>query len=165
MMKEQFKNKEKVIQEMTLGFIVEDGRILLGMKKRGLGEGKWNGFGGKVEPEETIEQAMIREFEEECGLVVSGLEKRAQLHFEIDDYDKHILGHVYRITEYAGDAYETDEMRPQWFSLESLPYEQMWQDDPLWLPLFLQGEMLQAYFYFKDQQSMLDYDIQRVEKI
>lgn len=35
-------------------------QILLGMKKRGLGSGKWNGFGGKVEPNETIEEAAKR---------------------------------------------------------------------------------------------------------
>ncbi len=50
---------------------VEDpsqGRILLGMKKRGFGEGKWNGFGGKVNLidgryQETIEEAAMRELE------------------------------------------------------------------------------------------------------
>lgn len=31
--------------------------VLLGMKKRGFGAGKWNGFGGKVQPGETIEEA------------------------------------------------------------------------------------------------------------
>ena len=35
-------------------------QILLGMKKRGFGSGKWNGFGGKVEPNETIEEAAKR---------------------------------------------------------------------------------------------------------
>ncbi len=44
----------------TLVFLVDDDRVLLGMKKRGFGAGKWNGFGGKVEPGETIEEAAIR---------------------------------------------------------------------------------------------------------
>ena len=35
-------------------------RVLLGMKKRGFGAGKWNGFGGKLEPGETIEEAAKR---------------------------------------------------------------------------------------------------------
>jgi len=39
-------------------------RILLGMKKRGLGIGKWNGFGGKLEPGESIEAAAARELHE-----------------------------------------------------------------------------------------------------
>lgn len=46
---------------LTLVLIVQPGRVLLGMKKRGFGAGKWNGFGGKVQPEETIEDAARRQ--------------------------------------------------------------------------------------------------------
>lgn len=45
---------------LTLVLVVQPGRVLLGMKKRGFGAGKWNGFGGKVQPGETIEQAARR---------------------------------------------------------------------------------------------------------
>lgn len=34
--------------------------ILLGMKKRGFGMGKWNGFGGKIEGDETTEEGARR---------------------------------------------------------------------------------------------------------
>ena len=45
---------------LTLVFIRRQGEILLGYKKRGFGAGKWNGFGGKVEAGETIEEAAER---------------------------------------------------------------------------------------------------------
>ena len=45
---------------LTLAFLLDGNRILLGFKKRGFGMGKWNGFGGKVENGETIEQAAKR---------------------------------------------------------------------------------------------------------
>ena len=45
---------------LTLVLVVQPGRVLLGMKKRGFGEGKWNGFGGKVQSGETIEEAARR---------------------------------------------------------------------------------------------------------
>lgn len=45
---------------LTLAFIRETSRILLGLKKKGFGEGRWNGFGGKVEPGETIHEAAVR---------------------------------------------------------------------------------------------------------
>ena len=44
-------------KQLTLIFLLDrtggemssqSSRVLLGMKKRGMGEGKWNGFGGKV---------------------------------------------------------------------------------------------------------------------
>jgi 8-oxo-dGTP diphosphatase/2-hydroxy-dATP diphosphatase len=62
------------IKVLTLVLVVDtchsvsSWRILLGMKKRGFGMGKWNGFGGKVEPAETVEDAALRELEEEAGL-------------------------------------------------------------------------------------------------
>ena len=43
--------------------------ILLGMKKRGFGTGKWNGFGGKVEAGESNEQAALRELKEESSII------------------------------------------------------------------------------------------------
>ena len=45
---------------LSLVLIRESARVLLGMKKRGFGQGRWNGFGGKVEKGETILQGAIR---------------------------------------------------------------------------------------------------------
>lgn len=55
--------------------------VLLGMKKRGFGQGKWNGFGGKVEPGETVEAAALRELEEEACLTAAGAELRGKITF------------------------------------------------------------------------------------
>ena len=67
----------------TLCFLIEDDRILLAMKKRGFGEGKWNGVGGKVNEGETVEAAAIRETEEEIGVTatVHDLEPKGILRF------------------------------------------------------------------------------------
>lgn len=47
----------------------KDGRILLGHKRRGMGAGKWNGFGGKREDGETMRECAARELFEESGLI------------------------------------------------------------------------------------------------
>ena len=39
---------------LTLCIIYHHHKILLGMKKRGLGIGRWNGFGGHLEDGESI---------------------------------------------------------------------------------------------------------------
>lgn len=44
----------------SLVFIRKTIEILLGFKKRGFGKDKWNGFGGKVEPGESIFQGAVR---------------------------------------------------------------------------------------------------------
>jgi 8-oxo-dGTP diphosphatase/2-hydroxy-dATP diphosphatase len=58
------------MKQYTNAFVVIGDKILLGMKKRGIGEGMWNGFGGKPEPGETILQAAYRELKEECGIQI-----------------------------------------------------------------------------------------------
>ena len=47
-------------KQFTLVFVLDESRILLGLKKRGFGCGRWNGFGGKVEAGETIAEAAKR---------------------------------------------------------------------------------------------------------
>ena len=67
---------------LTLCIIYQGNRVLLGMKKKGFGKGRWNGFGGKVEEGETIEQAMKREVQEECGILLRDFDKRGVLECE-----------------------------------------------------------------------------------
>src|ERR1041385_675153 len=99
----------------TLCLLTENSRILLGYKKRGFGSHRWNGFGGKVHSSETIEQAAIRETEEECGIVARKLVARGLLRFHFEHDPVEIEVHLFQIQEYAGEAVETEEMKPQWF--------------------------------------------------
>ena len=72
---------------LSLVFVLnKTGRcVLLGLKKRGFGEGRWNGFGGKLEAGETMEQCAARELCEESGLRCepTHLEPRGRLHFNM----------------------------------------------------------------------------------
>ena len=65
--------------------------ILLGMKLRGFGIGKWNGFGGKIEAGETIEEGAIREVHEECGIKVISLVRIGYLVFKMKLEEKNTL--------------------------------------------------------------------------
>ena len=61
----KWKRKEPE-KQVTLCLVInrEKKKILFGMKKRGFGVGKYNGFGGKVLSGETIEEAALRELQE-----------------------------------------------------------------------------------------------------
>lgn len=140
---------------MTLCLVVQDERILLGMKKRGFGEGRWNGFGGKVEERETIEEATIRETREECGVLIQKMEKVGIHEFEFFDKPDEILEvHVFRADEWTGEPRETEEMRPRWFMFSDIPYETMWPDDIYWYPLFLSGKKFRTRFLFGEGDSV-----------
>ncbi|KAJ8389662.1 hypothetical protein AAFF_G00115380 [Aldrovandia affinis] len=150
---------------LTLVLVVQPGRVLLGMKKRGFGSGKWNGFGGKVQPGETIEQAARRELLEESGLTVDTLDKIGNIKFEFVGETELLDVHIFRADSFNGDPTESDEMRPQWFDLESIPYDKMWVDDRMWFPLMLQKKLFLGYFKFQGHDVILDHKLEEVEYI
>ena len=140
---------KKIPTETTLLIVLKNMQILLAKKKRGFGKGKFNGVGGKIQSGETNENAMIREAQEEIGITPIQYEKVAEITFdEIFDKGVHeeILMHVFLAEKYSGTPIETDEMKPFWFNLNEIPYDQMFKDDIFWLPLVLSGKKIRANF-------------------
>lgn len=134
----------------TLMFVVNNGRILLIEKKRGLGAGKINGPGGKIDPGETPLQCVIRETQEELLITPLNPRKIGELWFSMSD-SPHILCHVFRADDHLGTPTETDEAVPLWTSIESIPYTRMWEDDRHWLPLLLKETHFHGRFIFEGE--------------
>ncbi len=148
----------------TLCMVYQRSRLLLGMKKRGFGAGRWNGFGGKVAEGESIEEAARRELLEECGLEADNMKKQGILHFDFQDTDqKPLEAHVFRVDKFKGEPRETEEMRPQWFHADEIPFKDMWPDDIYWIPLFIKGLKFRGRFLF-DKPSTSEYQSKIVER-
>ena len=138
-------------------FPVRGDEILLGFKKRGFGAGKWNGFGGKPHDGETMMQAAIRELEEESRLVAlpENFQQVAYMVFyEVDTLK--FESDVFFLTNWRGQERETDEMRPQWFGRDVLPYDVMWADDRHWIPLVLAAKRIKGIVHFKPGMQEVD---------
>ncbi|KFV61447.1 7,8-dihydro-8-oxoguanine triphosphatase, partial [Dryobates pubescens] len=149
----------------TLVLVVQPPRVLLGMKKRGFGAGLWNGFGGKVQPGESIEEAARRELLEESGLTVDTLQKMGQITFEFVGNSELMDVHIFRADDFHGEPTESDEMRPQWFQLDEVPFNHMWADDAYWFPLVLQRKLFRGYFKFQGQDTILEHTLEEVEEV
>jgi 8-oxo-dGTP pyrophosphatase MutT (NUDIX family) len=146
------------MKRATICFLVAEDprRILLGLKKRGFGKGKFNGFGGKIADGEDVRDAAVREIREECGLEVApaDLIPAGRLVFFFPsrpEFDHDVS--VFRAVRWRGALCESDEMRPEWFRIEEVPYDRMWQDDGHWLPLVLAGASVEAEFTFADDNE------------
>jgi 8-oxo-dGTP diphosphatase len=154
------------MRKATLCFLKDDTKILLAMKKRSFGEGKWNGVGGKVNPDESIERAVVREAEEEIKVVIKEehLEKVGSIKFYFQkkpDWDQEV--HIYFTSKWENEPEETEEMRPQWYSHAEIPFEKMWSDDIHWLPLVLAGKKVEGEFYFSDNEGNFEkFDIREI---
>lgn len=147
----------------TLLFLRKPGELLLAMKKRGFGAGKWNGVGGKTEPGETPLLAAIRECQEEIDVTPRNLLLVGRLDFKMthDPQFNHDC-HVFVATKWHGEPAETDEMRPQWFTESEIPYRQMWAADRQWLPLVLTGVRFEARVTFGPDDEVVSADIKEL---
>ncbi len=136
------------------------------MKKRGFGVGKWNGPGGKPDLGETLEEAAIRELKEEVGIKAKKdkLLKVALLHFYFPrdkvGWDQDV--HVYLLKNWEGEAEESEEMKPEWFKEDNLPFDQMWRDDRYWMPEVFSGRKIEGYFIFGKEEKLV---AQKVEDL
>jgi len=140
--------------------------VLLGLKKRGFGAGKWNGFGGKIEPGESPRDAAVRELLEECRVRIRtvDLTDAGTLTFRFParpSFDHHVR--VFVTNRWSGAPAETDEMRPEWYRCDRLPLGLMWDDDRFWLPLVLGGERINAVLHYRpDNETVARMSLRRV---
>ncbi len=155
-----------IIRDRTVAFFVKDKEVLLGLKKRGHGQGKWNGFGGKPDAGESIESAMIRECLEEVTLKPLIYKKVAEIDFigGSDLKESPTKAHCYIVSSWDGSPLETEEMRPKWFNFENIPYTKMWPSDELWVPLVISNKPFKATIYFDKEDRLISHDINRIPR-
>lgn len=137
------------LRKRTVCFLVEGDKVLLGMKKKGFGKGNYLGIGGKVEEGETVVQAAVREYQEEAEVTPQDLREVAVLTFlfsEKPEWDQEV--HAFIAYKWTGSPNETEEIAPEWFDKNKIPFDKMWEDNRYWIPQILNGDMLRATFLY-----------------
>ncbi len=143
----------KPTEYANLCFVIRGGQILLIRKKRGLGAGKINGPGGRLEKGETALESAIRETQEEIGVTPTDLEHVGELFFQfLDGYKLHVA--AFAAGGCIGELCETDEATPIWTDIDKIPYHDMWEDDGYWLPLLLKRKTFRGYFVFDGEKLL-----------
>lgn len=160
------------LRNSTLLFLIkktnsEISDICLAMKKRGFGMNRWNGVGGKVnQGVESIAEATIREAKEEILVEVKSLDKVAELEFYFPHNPSfNQLVHIYFTEEWLGEPQESEEMRPEWFKVDKIPFDKMWADDIFWLPEVIKGNFIRASFTFGLDDNVIDQEVNIVDKL
>ena len=142
------------VSERVVTFLMKDDKILLGKRKEEFGKGIYVGIGGSVE-KETREEAAIRELEEETGIKAGkdGLEMVAEMSFifpEKPGWTMHVTYYILR--KWEGEPAETDEIIPEWFSVDALPYDRMWDDAKYWMGFMLEGKRMRGSFIYEGKK-------------
>jgi len=152
-------NDAKEVESSTLIILtnINERKLLLGKKLRGFGTGKYNGFGGRLEREETPAHCAKRELMEEANLSIDLDEfvkgSVGKLSFTFQDREHiEMLVHLFHINvQFRNATHNTckgtiidpdairacDEMIPEWFDWGEIPLHQMFADDSIWLTYYL----------------------------
>lgn len=148
----------RAVDRATLVFVVRDGEILLIRKLRGLGRGKINGPGGRLEDGESPLECALREAREELGIEPRDVSEAGELLFQfVDGYSIHVT--VFRAGDLVGRPVATAEAVPLWTPLAEIPFDEMWEDDRIWLPRLLEGVAFSGRFVFEEDR-LLDWDLE-----
>ena len=151
--------------QATNCFLFRDNQICLAMKKRGFGVGKWNGSGGKVHPGETVKDAAVRELQEELGVKGLDLIELGEIDFQFPHQPSwNQTVHIFVSHQWEGEPAEGEEMNPKWFSVDQIPYPEMWSDDVFWLPLVISHQKFTAQFVFNPENQVVSHQIVLSEK-
>ena len=137
--------------------------VCLGMKKIGFGQGLFVGIGGKIKEDESIEDAVIRETEEEILVKVKDIQKMAETDFRFPhkpDWSQYV--YVYMTENWDGEIGESEEVKPQWFKISDIPYDKMWEDAKYWLPQVLNGEKIKGIFIYGEDDHIKEKQVERL---
>jgi mutator protein MutT len=152
---------------MNLLYLVKGDQVLLAMKKRGHGAGRYNGVGGKLDPDESVEQCLVRESQEEIGVIPEKFEKMAYITFDLYMKGERVFEHVYLFTssKWTGKPTESEEVAPRWFDIDKLPFDKMWPNDVHFLQQILEGKKLTGHFKLDKNDLVLSHNIKIVQKL
>jgi 8-oxo-dGTP diphosphatase len=137
----------------TLMFIFRDHEVLLIRKKRGLGAGKINGPGGKIDPGESPAECAIRETREELLVEAVQPQHAGLLHFQFTD-GLALECHVFRADQFSGSPTETDEAIPLWTPTARIPFHEMWADDIHWFHHLTSRTPFRGFFHFENDHML-----------
>lgn len=144
-------------EQATLLFVIRESHILLIQKNRGIGAGKVNGPGGRIDQGESALQGAIREVREELQITPTGVREIGKLRFQFTGGHS-ILCYVFTATGCRGEPVATEEATPLWTPVDEIPFDRMWEDDRIWMPLLLEGTQFSGRALFHGEQ-MLGHDI------
>lgn len=120
----------------TLCYIeTEDSYLMLHRikKKEDVNEGKWIGVGGHFEAGESPEDCLLREVQEETGLLLTSYSFRGIVTFVYKDCCEYMC--LYTAEQFEGTLIECQEGTLRWVKKEEVLQLSLWEGDRIFLRL------------------------------
>ena len=141
-------------KEASLSIIedVENNKFLMIRHQRGINKGYINFPGGKKEPNESMEECVVRETLEETGLLIKNPKKIGYIEFPSMNF----YVHIYKSTEFEGNLIENkDEVNAFWIDKNNIPLEEMRQADRNFMPDILAEKYVNRRYNYDENFNLL----------
>lgn len=121
--------------------------------------GKWNGLGGKFLPGESPEQCLLREVQEESGLLPESYVLRGIITFPLFDGVEDWYTFVYTASAAHNKVIDPDEGTLAWIPKDEVPGLNLWEGDRIFLDwVFNRTELFSAVFRY-EAGAFKDYEV------
>jgi 8-oxo-dGTP diphosphatase len=105
--------------QVAAGVIIANNKVLLSLRHPEAHQGnKWEFPGGKLEQQESAEQALIRELKEELAIEVSAPQKLLAVEHQYSD--KKVLIEVFIVEQFLGKPQGLEGQQIAWFTVDQL---------------------------------------------
>lgn len=138
-------------------------QLLMVKNLRGMNKGFYNFAGGKLNWGEDVRMALVREIKEETNLILTGAKLVGRIDVVPADVKnvradtKDCQVYVFYSDCYKGKLKAADnEVELYWFDKDKIPYDNMRDNDKIWLPKVLNGEMINMKFKRGADEKMVD---------
>ncbi len=145
----------------TLCYVQKEGKTLMlyrNKKENDYHEGKWNGLGGKLEPQESPEECAIREIREESGLVVTDPKLVGFITFPLFDGKDDWYCFLYTCNKFTGELIDSPEGELEWIPDDKVRDLNLWDGDKIFLEWVMSDKFFSAKFNYKDGK-FIDYSV------
>ena len=128
------------MKNSVLCYIEKDEKYLMlyrNKKKNDCNGGKWIGVGGKLEENESPDEALLREVKEETGLTLTSYRFRGIVTFVSDVWEGEYM-YLYTADRFEGEIIDCDEGELDWIDKKAVPSLPIWEGDRIFLNKLLE---------------------------
>jgi 8-oxo-dGTP diphosphatase len=151
----------------TLCYVKAGGKTLMIhriKKENDMHYGKWNGLGGKLDAGETPEECVMREVEEESGLLIQNPQLKGILTFPKFSKDEDWYAFIFVADKFKGELIDSNEGVLKWIDDEQLLNLDLWEGDRIFIPWLDMPGFFSGKFVY-DSGRLIEHDMVHYESV
>ena len=146
----------------TLCYLEKDENYLMlhrTKKEKDVNAGKWIGVGGKLEEGERVTECLLREIQEETGLIAERYQFRGIVVFHFNEEDP-LYMYLYTCDRFSGEIQDCKEGELKWIPKKDIFQLNIWEGDKIFLDLLEKNSPLFYLSLYYENDTLLKHQLE-----